>query len=305
METETPSPFIGDTSFQWAWNATSLSYLKTCPQLYKYRMIDGWRAKGESVHITFGQLYHSAREHYDRYTVQGMSHDEALDLVVQEAMVASKDWPFEHNAKTREGLIRTIIWDLENYKDDAIKTIILANGKPAVELSFQFDIPLLTVAGEPYVLCGHLDRIVDMQGDLFIADYKTTGSTPGQYYFDQYNPDCQMSLYSLAGRTVYNQPIKGVMIYAMQVAVGFSRPERGMTYRTPEQLDEWLQDTFYWLKTAERYASEGYWPRNDTACHKFGGCTFRDICGKSPSVRQAFLETDFEVKRFNPLEIRE
>lgn len=302
---ETPSPFIEGTNYQWAWNATSLGYLKTCPQLYKYRMIDGWRAKGESVHITFGQLYHSAREHYDRFIAQGDDHETALEKVVADALVASYPWQFEHNAKTREGLIRTIIWDLENYKDDGVKTVILADGKPAVELSFQFDIELNSPAGSPYVLCGHLDRIVDMNGDLFVADYKTTSLTPGSYYFDQYNPDNQMSLYALAGRTIWHLPIKGVMIYAMQVAVGFSRPERGMTYRTTEQLEEWLEDTEHWLRAAERYASEGYWPKNDTACHKYGGCAFRDICSKSPSVRQAFLETNFEIKMFNPLEIRE
>ena len=52
----------------------------------------------------------------------------------------------------------------------------------------------------------------------------------------------------------------------------------------------------------------GYWPMNDTACDKFGGCRFRGICSKSPSVRERFLSTDYvklpKEDRWNPLRSR-
>jgi hypothetical protein len=61
-----PSPFIEGTRLQFAWDSTSLGYLKECPRKYYYTMIEGWRGRGESVHLRFGQEYHAALEHYDR-----------------------------------------------------------------------------------------------------------------------------------------------------------------------------------------------------------------------------------------------
>jgi hypothetical protein len=41
---------------------------------------------------------------------------------------------------------------------------------------------------------------------------------------------------------------------------------------------------------------------NDAACMMYGGCPFRDVCGKDPSVRQEFLETLFDrAPMRNPL----
>ena len=62
------------------------------------------------------------------------------------------------------------------------------------------------------------------------------------------------------------------------------------------------------LTNNEAYAEAGYWPMNDTACDKFGGCRFREVCSKSPDVREMFLKTDFikleEAGRWNPLKSR-
>ena len=44
---------------------------------------------------------------------------------------------------------------------------------------------------------------------------------------------------------------------------------------------------------------------NDTACDKYGGCKFRDICSKSPNVREKFIKADFkEQPIWNPLRTR-
>lgn len=135
-------------------------------------------------------------------------------------------------------------------------------------------------------------------------DRKTSGSTITSNYFDQYDPDNQMSLYTLAAKVIYQTPVKGVIIDAVQVAVGFSRFSRGFTYRTDAQIEEWLADTKHWLRLAEAYATEGYWPMNDKSCHKYGGCAFRKICSKDPSMRQKFLDSDFVTHPWNPLEVR-
>jgi hypothetical protein len=157
-------------------------------------------------------------------------------------------------------------------------------------------------SAQPYILCGHLDRVVDFQGEIFAEDYKSSTSTPGSYFWNQFEPNNQMSLYTLAGKIVFQTNIKGVLIDSIQIMVDDTRCTRGTTYRTQDQLEEWLDDLHHWLRMAEDYATAGYWPQNDTACDKYGGCKFREICSKSPGVRERFLKGDFNKEEpWNPL----
>lgn len=154
---------------------------------------------------------------------------------------------------------------------------------------------------------------IDSPDHLYITEnytvtHNTTTSTPGDYYFHQFSPNNQMSLYSIASKVILDSPVKGVIINAAQLLVDSSKFVRGFTYRTPDQHSEWLEDLRFWLDQAERYAEADYWPQNDTACDKFGGCRFREICSKSPQVREQFLKSDFdklkEEDRWNPLKPR-
>jgi hypothetical protein len=118
-----------------------------------------------------------------------------------------------------------------------------------------------------------------------------------------------MTLYSIAAQVILKATIKGVIIDGAQVLI--EKPNafaRGFTFRTPDQLTEWLADLRYWLTMAENYATMTYWPMNDTSCDKFGGCKFRNVCSKDPAVRERFLEADFvklpEEERWNPLMTR-
>lgn len=302
----TESPFLPDSPVQYAWDSTSLGWLKDCPRKYYYSMIEGWRSKHESVHLKFGILYHKGLESYDRLrAASAISHDDALKEVVRTTLIDSFPWPFDHPSKTRPNLVRSIIWYIENFKDDAAKTIILDTGAPAVELSFRMELPYNTRNAVPYLFCGHLDRVVTFNGLTFVMDRKTASSTLASNYFDKYEPNNQMTAYSAAAKVIYKQPIRGVIIDAVQIAVGFSRYVRGITYRTPAQLDEWLVDLSHWLALAETYALAGHWPMNDNACDKYGGCPFRKVCSKDPGVRQAMLESDFtQEEPWNPLIIR-
>lgn len=333
-----PSPFLEGTCIQFSWDSTALGWFKRCPRLYYLSMIEGWRAKNTSFHLEFGIFYTNALESYEKYRCGGSSHDGALFEVVADTMnatwlpveeptspddpgFAGGPWTTNDTAKNRQTLIRTIIWHLDQFKDDKAETIIAEDGTPLVERSFSFELdfgphyiaynptatelntPGFVVPSQPYLLCGHLDRVVSFIGATFVSDHKTTKSTIGDYYFDQYEPNNQMSLYTLAGQVVFHQPIRGVMIDAAQVAVGFSRFARGLTYRTQAQLDEWMRDLRHWLTSAEHYATEGYWPMNDTACFN---CEYNrhgsKICAKDPSVRDSFLEAHFtKANPWNPL----
>lgn len=318
------SPFVPGTNFQFAYDSTSLGWLKECDRKYYYYMICGYRKASamfvaeDALHLDFGITYHRAKELYYKRRARGETHDDALDFVVDfclkatwvatvgpDGVTVSGPWVSPHPKKTRDSLLRTVIWNLDMYKDDPSETVILSNGAPAVELSFKFELDRMRqIDDKPYLLCGHMDRLGTFGDDKFVFDYKTTGSSIGPYFFEQYNPDNQMSIYTLASRVIYNVPVAGVIVEAAQILVGTSDFNRGFSLRTEAQLNEFLEDTMYWFDRAERNVMSNYWPMNDKSCHHYGGCAFRQICNKDPAVRDKFLESDYTIRPWNPLEPR-
>lgn len=289
---------------QFAWDSTSLKLAETCLRKYQYKMILGWQPERKSVHLLFGGWYASALESYYKYVADGMSSDEAIIEVVSEALTetwvfdtdeagepiedSGTPWVSDHNTKTRENLIRTIVWYIDQFgDDDSCSTVILSNGQPAVEHSFRLE------ADNGLLLCGHLDRLVEYGDKVYIQDQKTTQSTITSRYFDSYNPDSQMSLYTFAGKSIFGLQIKGIMIDAVQIAVGFSRFERGFSFRTEDQLNEWYDDSMYHIERARQATRDNNFPMNPSSCNNYGGCEFRHICSKAPSVREQFLKGDF------------
>ena len=294
-------------------DSTSLGEYKTCPRKYYYRLVEGWVPRQPSVHLRFGILLHKGRELYEHQRANGADHQAALRAALRYVLVETWDketdrpWWSDHKTKNRLTLVRTLVWYLDQFGlNDPLETVILANGKPAVELTFQFNSPYQSrVTGETFAFCGHLDRLVMLNGETYVCDIKTTGSTLGLSYFAQYSPDNQFSLYTLAGRVVFNTPVAGVIVDACQIAVGFSRFERQPVHRTEAQVNEWLADTGLWLVMLEQSAIENHWPMNDRSCHHFGGCPYRPVCSRPPSARQKWLETDYVRSAWDPAIVRE
>jgi len=297
---------------QYAWDATSLDLAMTCARKYYYTMIRGIRQKELSVHLLFGKLIATAHEHFYKYRAQGQSIDDALREVVREALVSSWDFEaghamiFDSPNKTRVALIRTIVWYIEQFaveSDDGLKTYHLKNGEPAVELSFALEF------SDNIVYCGHLDRVVSMADQLYVMDQKTTGMTVGPYYFTNFTPDNQMSGYAFAGQAVLHSPIRGVIIDAAQIAVNFTRFERGITTRSKDQLEEWHDGVVYFIDQFQALShfageEEKKWPMNPNSCGHYGGCPFRLLCQKSPKVREQYIKSDYVDHNWDPINRR-
>ena len=295
-------------NLQIAWDSTSLGSLKTCPRYYQLAIVEGWQPRRLSVHLIFGLHYHAALERYDHSKFAGASHEEATLVATRYALEATwennRPWISDDPYKNRFTLVRSIVWYLDQFADDSIETIRLANGKPAVELSFRFETDYFAPDGQTYMLCGHLDRLGEFNGKKYVVDRKTSKSAISSDFFDKFNPDNQMTLYTLAANIVYSMPVEGVIIDGAQVAVGFSRFQRGLVTRHKSQLDEWYGELSYWFGAAEHFARLGHWPQNDKACGNYGGCQFRNICSKSPSVREEWLSASFTKRVWDPLLVR-
>jgi len=311
---EGASPFNEDGS-QFAWDSTSLKLAETCLYKYYLKMHVGWQPERKSAHLIFGGIYAKALEDYHKAVAEGIDREQAIRDVVHMALCDTWDyeldeegepipgtgapWQSDHHLKTRGNLVRSIVWYFEQFRDDPCTTVILSSGKPAVEHSFKLPVD------NGIVFSGHLDRLCEYSHSLYVQDQKSTGTTISGRFFDGFSPDTQMSMYTFAGKAIFNLPVKGVMIDAVQVAVGFSRYERGFTFRSEDQLEEWYEGAMNTIERAQKAAREQYFPMNPSSCGNFGGCEFRNICSRSPSVRKQFLIGDFVLGPiWNPLKSR-
>ncbi len=229
-------------TLQLAWDSTSFGNLKKCPRYYQLKNVEGWETRQRSVDLDFGIWLHSGREHYYHARAKGLSHEDGVDAALQYVLCATWDqktnrpWQGDSN-KNRLTLARTLVWYLDNWEHDPLQTVMLANGKPAVEVSFRFGLGFGPTSALPFVeteqgqeeflLCGHLDRVVSFQGSLWVSDLKSTRNSIDSFYFAQFTPDTQMSTYSIAGRVTLHEKIRGIIIDACQIGVNFSRFSRG------------------------------------------------------------------------------
>ncbi len=296
---------------QIAIDSTSLGEFKTCPRRYYYSIIWGWVPKEENVHLRFGLLLHEARERYDRLRATGADHDDALERVLDVALKETwnrelgRPWISSHPAKNRGSLIRSIVWYLDALgQNDPLETIIDAEGKPLVELSFRFDSGYYSATGESVVLCGHGDRIAKLAGDAYWVDVKTTKSALDMKYFAGFTPHNQFSLYDIAGQVVYHQKTRGVIVDALQVGATFTRFKRHPVPRTEQHREEWIASFGWWFRLMEQSAQAQDWPMNESSCDLYGGCRFREICSKSPSSREQWLDQRFTRRSWDPLQRR-
>jgi hypothetical protein len=306
------SPFSTNIpNFQTSWDSTSLGWFKDCPRLYYYQMIERWQPKSKGIHLAFGGWYASGVERYAHHIASGLDHEEAVMRVVEWALKVTGErdeegkwiaWESGDDFKNRYTLVRSLVWNMDDRLDSHWNTVILANGKPAVELSFNFH--AFDLDGEAISLSGHMDELVENNGQVWVKDDKTSKGQLDARYFQQYTPHNQMSLYSIAGKIIYGDKISGVLVRGAQIGVGFTRFATGQVPRTEAVLNEWLEDTKHYVRSARDMAINNYWPMNDKSCDKFNGCPFRRVCAVSPNHRKSWLEADFVKREWNPLVAR-
>lgn len=320
---------------QFAWDSVSLTTALSCPLRYKLEIIDGWTSKSPDAHVAlvFGLLLHAGVEQYHRLRVGGVKYDESVvgalghvqawrdprlspsplvnQLPTDEELVEAKE---EHdpdeddegplrNAKlrTRYHLFRALVWYFDQYRQDHLKVVQLANGDAAVEHSFRVPIGQKLSDGTDLLLAGHYDKLVDFNGERFVTDLKST-KTLTRTWRKSFDLNHQMTGYTLSAKIGLSQPVRGVFIDAVQLQVGGVKFSRFPTYRSKSQLAEYIQLLKYVADQAEMWFQNDYYPQNTSACFM---CQFKEVCAKPKEFRDQMLKTYFEQKpAWNPLRSR-
>jgi len=292
---------------QYAWDSTSIGLFKTCPRKYYYTIIKGYVPKIVPPPLAFGIHLHTLLQTWHQITEFGIDKHTALVRIAKLAGLLGETLPPGDTARTKETLVRSIIWYLDQFWDDNATTINRANGQPAVE--YHFKLPIMLKDGKTVYICGHIDRLVAWQGQTYVCDYKTTKYTLDSRFFDQFKPSNQMSLYTAACHLMTLQTsdlptAHGVIIDGIQLGVNFSRFARQIVPFSLEEINEYIQNLQHWIKQAMDASEAGVFLPNETACNNYSGCHFRDICAMPPARREMFLEGSFKKRTWNPLKNR-
>jgi hypothetical protein len=297
----TENPYL-----QLVWDATSLGTFKECPRKYYYQVIQGYTTRKTALALDFGIALHEGLEGFYRRQFEGMAFEEnlreTLKRELQSPLRANID-SYEDPLRNSRSLVGLTQSYLDRYRDDPCTTKSFRDGTLGIELHFQFECELESAHGEVFSFAGHIDRLVDNGSlGLYIMDHKTTSMPLTDFYFSQYNPDTQMTLYTIAGEVCYDTPIKGVLVDAINVKSGdFARQ---LTLRSKEYCNEWLEEQKHWLTLAEYFATKGSWPQNDKSCNKYSGCPFKSICTAPRGLRAQILREDFTKRVWDPTQAR-
>lgn len=289
---------------------TALSIFKECPQKYFLAIEKGYRQKSKAPPLLFGGIYHELLELYDRLKTTELPNDLVMRLLVRKALHLGQELaPLQDDKRNMVSLLRAIIWYDMAYATDPMKTVILPDGRPAVELSFRLNFPLQlhnweSGEMEDVIYCGHIDKIVEYNGQILAMEHKHTVSTLGDYYYDRYTFSSQISGYVLAIRVLWGLDAVGAVIDSTAIGTTFARFGRRNATRVADHLQEWVEDTSYWITQVYEAKKNAHFPRNTESCSKYSGCQFRDVCFSRPSVREAVLKADFKVDRWDPMKPR-
>lgn len=286
---------------------TSLAMFKECPKKYQLGILLGYRPKSSAPPLTFGKAYHDALEVFRREKARGMSHDDSIAKALRKALDASyADPSFTlFTNRSRITLCRAIVWYADQYKNDVMKTLVLPNGKPAVELSFRVELPFSFHGSDaPVYYCGHVDEVAEYSDKLYAVEHKHTVGSMYDSYWDRYTFSSQISGYVMALKINFNLEVAGALIDATQVGVNFARFGRRIAHRVETHQQEWIVDLSYWMSQLDLCIRSDRFPHNTESCTKYGGCQFREVCFSSPLVRQAILDSHFKIEKWNPLKPR-
>lgn len=269
-------------------DSTASKKYKTCPRLYFYTMVLGYREKATPFYFAFGGAYHKFRE-----ILSNSNGDLVLSLnaagdhwqrrtkLTGEPPVGSK-----YEFLTGQRLLSSCKTAYEHWKKERDQ------GRITVLHSEQTF--LVTLKDGLTQIGGRADEIVRWNGRLWGRDFKTS-SKMGPFYERTLEPNDQFTRYTLGESRLCGEPVQGQLVEVL-----YNTKKEGpklvplITTRTEAQLSQWEDEQIYLAQQLQRNRDTDTWPQQEIHCPF---CPFRLVC-KAPNEASATaqLQQGFEHK---------
>ncbi len=289
------------------YSASRLKAFKTCPMKFRLHYVDGLTRDRDTDALRMGGVWHKAREVLNK----GGSQDEAISTI-SNAYAVTPEW------------IDAEAWQVEACKLRC-GIALISELVPSRKVVASEQVVQGVVGGVDFM--GIIDCIVEMDGKLYIEEYKTTSSdvSPGSEYWDILTMDTQCVGYVTLLKAM-GYDIHGI-IYDVwrKPALRLKKTETVDEYNERIYAAMWEENEKYYARKPitilrsdeERFADtlgkidllrmsmdcNNLWYHNEMACKTFGRCEYLPICsncleGKAARQEQIdgflYKETDDE-----------
>jgi len=295
-----------------------------CLHKFYNEFVLGLRPPGLSIDLHAGACFALALEEtYKNIWLHSRSLDEALVRAEAAFQVAWGDFEipeYKKTAKTRDRMWEAV-WNPGDAKSpgyfntyppltDKCRPYFDADGKPTFEYTFAIPLepagdiddgvnfPLHPQTRDAFIYSGRFDMLGEYEGRPTPRDEKTTGSSIGQAWVNQWKLRNQFMGYTWACRQC-GLDTEGVLVRG--IAIQKTQLVHAEHYQTFSQhlLDRWYDQLRRDLWRIRHAWDNGYWDYNfGDACNSYGSCIFLDAC---TSRHPASWLSQLEVRRWNPL----
>lgn len=280
-----------------------LNDFRACGRKTELAHFEHWKGKGENVHLHAGKSFAEGLEATRKSFFEG-GFDQPTSIAhgLRRLIESYGNYqPPEGSNKTLDRMCGALEAYFDKWPIDQLaKPKMMPSGRYAIEFSFAEPLPVLhPVTNEPIIYAGRTDMICDFAGGTYLEDDKTA-SQLGPTWGNKWELRSQFTGYCwAAGRAQI--PYNGVIVRGVSILKTMYGTAEAITYRSPWEIERWLQQTVRDLERMKRSWAEGYWDFNlGDACDSYGGCQFTRIC-KSPNPND-WLPMYFERRRWDPLE---
>lgn len=289
--------------FPFAIDSTLLGTYRSCPQKAFRTYVQHWKPQSESVHLVAGGAFADGVEQARRaYYERGLPSDESVAEGLRGLITKYGDFECPpDSAKSLERTCGALEFYFEQYPlgHDGATPVTFPGGRTGIEFSFAVPLPVNhPVTGDPLLYTGRSDMIAEFAGGVYIYDEKTTTSL-GPSWARQWEMRSQFTGYCWAARH-YGIDAAGVIIRGVSILKTKYDTQQVITYRSPYEVDRWLEQTCRDVERMIGNWKDGYWDYNlDHACAEYGGCALQTVCKSSDP--ETWLQSYFTQRVWNPL----
>ena len=289
--------------FPHTFDSTMLGAFRSCPQKMFRTYVEHWKPKSESVHLVAGGAFARGIEVARKaFYEERMSEADAVATGLEALLVAYGDFETPpDSAKSPTRMAGALEFYFENYPLEGASAVPLTfpNGKLAIEFSFAEPLDIMhPVTGDPILYTGRCDMIADFCGGQYTVDEKTT-SQLGASWPKQWEMRSQFTGYQwAANRAGLN--VQGTLVRGVSILKTKYDHLQHVTYRSPYEVDRWLDQTHRDIQRAIEMWKDDYWDYSlDHACAEYGGCSMVNVCKSAEP--EAWLPMYFEKRVWDPL----
>lgn len=293
--------------FPHAVDSTLIGSFRSCPQKFLRTYIEHWKPRSESVHLIAGGAFASGIESARRaFFEQGQDAETSIAVGMQSLIEHYGDFECPpDSAKSLDRVLGAFSFYFDAYPlgADGALPYEFSNGRRGIEFSFANPLPINhPVTGNPMLYTGRADMIAHFAGGIYCFDEKTTSSL-GASWSRQWEMRSQFTGYQWAAGE-YGVPVQGTIVRGVSILKTKFGTQQVITYRSPAEVDRWLEQVVRDVQRMIKCWEEGYWDYNlDHSCGEYGGCSLLSVCKHSSP--ELWLDTYFEKKVWDPLERKE